>query len=157
MGAGCPNQQFVDSPHTCVSSTCSTYLTGASTYPYRILRNWFIFHRRLRNIQNELIIQFTKCFQATSNVRTHSPQYYSNSLPTLQESQIAQERKFAEKPNALKKVALDDLDEIQTNSISDGGFSWSNMLGIVLKLLSSEYVISFRHCFFFYLYISKRA
>lgn len=40
------------------------------------------------------------------------------------------DRKFAEKPNALKKVALDDIDEdIQTNQISDNGFSWSNMLG----------------------------
>ncbi|KAJ8967211.1 hypothetical protein NQ314_003041 [Rhamnusium bicolor] len=42
------------------------------------------------------------------------------------------ERKFAEKPNAIKKVALDDLDDIQTNQISEsngGGFSWSNLLG----------------------------
>lgn len=39
-------------------------------------------------------------------------------------------KKFAEKPNALKKVALDDIDEdIQTNQINDNGFSWSNMLG----------------------------
>lgn len=39
-------------------------------------------------------------------------------------------RKYAEKPNALKKVALDDIDDdIQTNQISDNGFSWSNMLG----------------------------
>lgn len=50
-------------------------------------------------------------------------------MPDPQPEQIAQERKFAEKPNALKKVALDDIDEIQTNSISDGGFSWSNLLG----------------------------
>lgn len=67
-------------------------------------------------------------FQATSHVRTQHPQYYSNSL-ALQQAQEAQERKFAEKPNALKKVAIDDLDDIQTNSISDSGFSWSNMLG----------------------------
>lgn len=42
------------------------------------------------------------------------------------------ERKFAEKPNAIKKVALDDLDDIQTNQIQEsggGGFSWSNLLG----------------------------
>lgn len=67
-------------------------------------------------------------FQVTSNVRTHHQQYYSNSLPASQ-GQVAEERKFAEKPNALKKVALDDFDDIQTNSISEGGFSWSNMLG----------------------------
>lgn len=42
-------------------------------------------------------------------------------------------RKYAEKPNALKKVALDDIDDdIQTNQISDNGFSWSNMLGMLL-------------------------
>lgn len=74
------------------------------------------------------IYRFACLFQATSNVRTQNPQYYSNSLPA-QHEQIAQERKFAEKPNALKKVALDDLDDIQTNSISDSGFSWSNVLG----------------------------
>ncbi|XP_038212914.1 uncharacterized protein LOC123697118 isoform X2 [Colias croceus] len=72
--------------------------------------------------------------QATSNVRTQNPQYYSNSLP-LPHEQIAQERKFAEKPNALKKVALDDIDEIQNNSISDGGFSWSNMLGMIMQMI----------------------
>lgn len=41
------------------------------------------------------------------------------------------ERKFAEKPNAIKKVSLDDLDDVQTNQIGDsvgGGFSWSNFL-----------------------------
>lgn len=39
-------------------------------------------------------------------------------------------RKYAEKSNALKKVALDDIDDdLQTNQISDNGFSWSNMLG----------------------------
>lgn len=75
-----------------------------------------------------LLIILYYYFQATSSVRTHNPQYYSNSLPAPQPEQ-AQERKFAEKSNALKKVALDDIDEIQTNSISDGGFSWSNMLG----------------------------
>lgn len=47
-------------------------------------------------------------------------------------------RKFAEKPNALKKVALDDIDDdIQTNQISDngvGGFSWTNMLGTLMTM-----------------------
>ena len=45
-------------------------------------------------------------------------------------------RKFAEKPNSIKKVALDDIDEdIQTNQISDNGFSWSNMLGKDLSFI----------------------
>lgn len=47
-------------------------------------------------------------------------------------------RKFAEKPNALKKVALDDIDDdIQTNQITDngaGGFSWTNMLGTLMTM-----------------------
>ncbi|XP_023941363.1 uncharacterized protein LOC112048174 isoform X2 [Bicyclus anynana] len=73
--------------------------------------------------------------QATSNVRTQNLQYYSNSLPLPHREQIAEERKFAEKPNALKKVALDDLDDIQNNSISDGGFSWSNMLGMIMHMI----------------------
>lgn len=45
------------------------------------------------------------------------------------------DRKFAEKPNAMKKVALDDIDDIQTNQIHDGGFSWSNMLGKSFNLI----------------------
>ncbi|XP_054257171.1 uncharacterized protein LOC128988186 isoform X2 [Macrosteles quadrilineatus] len=48
-------------------------------------------------------------------------------------------RKFAEKPNASKKViALEDrndIDDIQTNQISDAGFSWSNMLAMVMQML----------------------
>lgn len=51
----------------------------------------------------------------------------------LQQQERVGARKFAEKPNAIKKVALDDLDDIQTNQISEssggGGFSWSNLLG----------------------------
>lgn len=54
------------------------------------------------------------------------PSYYTN--PQLN-------RKFAEKPNAIKKVALDDIDDIQTNQIQDGGFSWSNMLGMLMQMV----------------------
>ena len=42
------------------------------------------------------------------------------SLPQYQQQfqqQVRDERKFAEKPNAMKKVALDDLDDISTNQI----------------------------------------
>lgn len=47
------------------------------------------------------------------------------------------ERKFAEKPNAIKKVALDDIDDLQTNQISDtsSGFSWSNLLGMIMQMI----------------------
>lgn len=45
------------------------------------------------------------------------------------------DRKFAEKSNALKKVALDDIDEdIQTNQIQDNAFSWTNMLGTLMTM-----------------------
>lgn len=52
------------------------------------------------------------------------------------------DRKFAEKPNALKKVALDDIDDdLQTNQLQDGGFSWSNMLGKPFFLNSPKFQI----------------
>lgn len=35
----------------------------------------------------------------------------------LQQQQVREDRKFAEKPNAMKKVALDDLEDISTNQI----------------------------------------
>lgn len=37
--------------------------------------------------------------------------------PQQFQQQVRDERKFAEKPNAMKKVALDDLDDISTNQI----------------------------------------
>ncbi|KAK9875661.1 hypothetical protein WA026_009457 [Henosepilachna vigintioctopunctata] len=60
-----------------------------------------------------------------SNVPSDVPQ-----LPSQR-----QERKFAEKPNAIKKVALDDLsNDLETNQISDSngeGFSWSSLLTFI--------------------------
>lgn len=44
----------------------------------------------------------------------YSPQYRPEQF-SHQNSR--DERKFAEKPNAMKKVALDDIDDIGTNSI----------------------------------------
>lgn len=45
------------------------------------------------------------------------------------------DRKFAEKSNVLKKVALDDIDEdIQTNQIQDNAFSWTNMLASMMTM-----------------------
>ncbi|XP_055532166.1 uncharacterized protein LOC129722601 isoform X2 [Wyeomyia smithii] len=55
-----------------------------------------------------------------------NPSHYVN-------SQI--NRKFAEKPNTVKKVALEDIDDIQTNQIQDVGFSWSNMLGMLMQMM----------------------
>nr|CAH7744782.1 unnamed protein product [Callosobruchus chinensis] len=57
----------------------------------------------------------------------------------VQQQPIREERKFAEKPNAIKKVALDDLEnDIQTNQISEGtggGFSWSSLLGMLMQMI----------------------
>ncbi|XP_014255819.1 uncharacterized protein LOC106670216 isoform X2 [Cimex lectularius] len=48
-------------------------------------------------------------------------------------------RKFAEKPNSVKKIAAledrNDLDDLNTNQIPDGGFSWSNMIAMVMQML----------------------
>lgn len=49
--------------------------------------------------------------------------------------QYEQERRYAEKPNHVKKVALDDIDQdIQTNQVSESPFSWTNMLGMKFYL-----------------------
>lgn len=65
-------------------------------------------------------------------------QQYKQQLQPMYEDSMnfnENDRKFAEKPNALKKVALDDIDEdIQTNQISDNGFSWTNMLGSLMTM-----------------------
>lgn len=43
---------------------------------------------------------------------------YTQQYPQLYQSQqVREERKFAEKPNAMKKVAIDDLEDISTNQI----------------------------------------
>ena len=62
-------------------------------------------------------------------IATYQQQPHQNRF--IPAAQVPEEsRKYAEKSNALKKVALDDIDDdIQTNQISDNGFSWSNMLG----------------------------
>lgn len=67
------------------------------------------------------------------------PQHQAAALRLQQQEN---DRKFAEKPNALKKVALDDIDDdLQTNQIGDSnssspnGFSWSNVMGSVLQMI----------------------
>ncbi|XP_055621280.1 uncharacterized protein LOC129765231 isoform X1 [Toxorhynchites rutilus septentrionalis] len=68
--------------------------------------------------------QYDNVFAPSQSQEQHN--YYTN--PQLN-------RKFAEKPNSIKKVALDDIDDIQTNQIQDGGFSWSNMLGVLMQMM----------------------
>ncbi|XP_076648105.1 uncharacterized protein LOC143356366 [Halictus rubicundus] len=62
-----------------------------------------------------------------------SPQY-----PQQSQQRVRDDRKFAEKPNAMKKVGIDDLNEVSTNQTqtsSNTSFSWSNMLGVLMRLL----------------------
>ncbi|XP_020300702.1 uncharacterized protein LOC109864160 [Pseudomyrmex gracilis] len=70
------------------------------------------------------------------------PQYTPQYPQQYQQEQVKQEeRKFAEKPNAMKKVALDDLEDISTNQIQENGssgFSWSNMLGMLMQMLLGQ-------------------
>ncbi|XP_050542915.1 uncharacterized protein LOC126906377 isoform X2 [Daktulosphaira vitifoliae] len=75
------------------------------------------------------------------------PVYQAQHYPVYQPEQDA--RKFVEKPNASKKVAAstaanggivedrNDLEDVQTNSISQGmpGMSWSNILGVIMQML----------------------
>lgn len=52
---------------------------------------------------------------------------------------IENSRRYAEKPNNVKKVALDDIDQdIQTNQISDNPFSWTNMLGLYMDFITTQ-------------------
>lgn len=54
-------------------------------------------------------------------------------------------RRYAEKPNNVKKVALDDIDQdIQTNQISDNPFSWTNMLGLYLLEFCLKYTCNYK-------------
>ncbi|XP_014271288.1 uncharacterized protein [Halyomorpha halys] len=81
-----------------------------------------------------------------SNQQISGPQYQHGQYPGPQyqpqyqpQQQQAEERKFAEKPNSIKKVqALEDrndLDDLSTNQITDGGFSWSNMIAMFMQML----------------------
>lgn len=47
----------------------------------------------------------------------YTQQYQQPQQYQQQQQQIREERKFAEKPNAMKKVAIDDLEDISTNQI----------------------------------------
>jgi len=87
------------------------------------------------------------CLLMTAAYPQQQPQYSQQQISAYQQQQPQQNRfipagqvqdesrKYAEKPNALKKVALDDIDDdIQTNQISDNGFSWGNMLNMVMTM-----------------------
>lgn len=70
-----------------------------------VYRYWFPFRMKYNQYVSLCLVALV-LGQAAS-----LPQY-----PQFQQ-QVRDERKFAEKPNAMKKVALDDLDDISTNQI----------------------------------------
>lgn len=70
------------------------------------------------------------------------PEYLPDRVSYVTPSTVVVSRKFAEKPNNVKKVILEDrndLDDVNTNQISDssqiGGFSWSNLLTMIMQLI----------------------
>jgi len=97
-------------------------------------------------LASSLVLNVIAYPQATSNIAAqYRPPQLPQQKPLNGPSEFVPslryeegDRKFAEKPNALKKVALDDIDEdIQTNQIQDngaGGFSWTNMLGTLMTM-----------------------
>uniref|UniRef100_A0ABD2XG67 Uncharacterized protein n=1 Tax=Trichogramma kaykai TaxID=54128 RepID=A0ABD2XG67_9HYME len=69
------------------------------------------------------------------------PQLVQQQNEQLQKSIEASARKFAEKPNASKKVPLDDIEDISTNSIQESGgngFSWGSVLGMLMQMLLGQ-------------------
>lgn len=84
-------------------------------------------HQQQQYLRQQAIQPRIQHYQVASAQQQHHPQ-------ELQQQSVA-DRKFAEKPNALKKVSLDDIDEdIQTNQIQDNMFSWSNMIGSLMTM-----------------------
>ncbi|KAH8307784.1 hypothetical protein KR018_000635, partial [Drosophila ironensis] len=71
-------------------------------------------------------------------------QHQVTQSPVYRDEAVA--RKFAVKPNASKKVALDDIeDDLETNQIQEtvggpGGFTWSNMLSTVMTMFFNNAV-----------------
>ncbi|XP_063708911.1 uncharacterized protein LOC134837464 [Culicoides brevitarsis] len=75
---------------------------------------------------------WTLCVLVLCSTIVHAAAYPQNSHDDASEGS----RRYAEKPNNVKKVALDDVDtDIQTNQISDNPFSWTNMLGMVMQMM----------------------
>ena len=110
-----------------------------------------MFNQHKTNAYVLLAIVATNCILLTfaypqNEVYQRRLQYRQQQQQQLQQQQISpvyaggQEnvaRKYAVKPNASKKVALDDVeDDIEANQIQEApnGFSWSNMLGTVLTM-----------------------
>lgn len=81
-------------------------------------------HQYLRQIQPQ---------PQVPHYQVHAPAQWQHPQQQPQQQQF---RKYAEKPNHLKKVSLDDIDEDnQMNQIDSNAFSWTNMLGQVMQMM----------------------
>lgn len=97
------------------------------------IKNYNIYNV-LKVSSNQIAAQY-KSPQPPQHQPLNGPSEYVPSAPG--NTNYEDDRKFAEKSNAVKKVALDDIDEdIQTNQIQDNsnGFSWTNMLGTLMTM-----------------------
>ncbi|XP_045479829.1 uncharacterized protein LOC123684577 isoform X2 [Harmonia axyridis] len=102
---------------------------------YQQTRGWLLFTLIISSTTIDIF-----CYHVSSEHDIHSnllPSNIPSGIPQLPSQR--QERKFSEKPNAIKKVALDDLsNDLETNQISDGtgeGFSWSSLLSMVMQMI----------------------
>jgi len=72
----------------------------------------------------------------TTNLVMLTIAYPQQTLSSLAHDGTGNPRRYAEKPNHVKKVVLDDVDQdIQTNQISESPFSWANMLGMFMQMM----------------------
>lgn len=100
---------------------------------------WMIFAILLSNV---ILSAFTyPQTQTVSRIDYSNQNVIANNggYPESQQKQIEQDlsqRKFAVKPNASKKVALDDIDEdVEPNQLQENnGFSWTNVLSTVMQM-----------------------
>ncbi|XP_044020887.1 uncharacterized protein LOC122860896 isoform X1 [Aphidius gifuensis] len=69
------------------------------------------------------------------------PVYEPKSISEQSQERMSSERKYAEKPNASKKVGHEDLEDVSSNQIQDtvgAGFSWSNIVGMLMQMLLGQ-------------------
>lgn len=97
---------------------------------------WLIF---VILLSNAILSAFTYPQMQTVSRTDYSQQNVianNGGYPDSQHQQNLSQRKFAVKPNASKKVALDDLDEdIEPNQLQDNNtFSWTNVLSTVMQM-----------------------
>ena len=82
----------------------------------KIQQKCLFFYYRMQYNQYVSLCLIALVLGQVATLPQHS-QYTLQYPQSYQQQQIREERKFAEKPNAMKKVAIDDLEDISTNQI----------------------------------------